>query len=159
MIIEAAPALATLHETPSAEAACLLNSMQEYLKRRLNSSACHAKLGQSADLNVCLSSLTVLDEQTLCTLLMREDFDSPADPGEEDLLKVALGWVERPYRSCDSIDRVLSCIYFAGLPTTTLMYLYENWSGQELCEQLARVANKSEYVTEQMALALERQCR
>lgn len=107
----------------SPAAAELCQSMVEYVALRLDDS------NGPVNRATCL-----LDEHTMIGLLKRPQFDPVFGPASEKaLLRMAVDWAWQPGRTPRAINAVAQQIYWAGIPTKTLMHMDEGSGWDHSC--------------------------
>jgi hypothetical protein len=111
---EATPAAETVRATNASQpaAAQLVESMTTYMMHRLDDS--------NGPVN---RATALLDKATMRRVLQQRSFLESGPSDERDLLHMAVQWSRFSWRLPQDINEVMGDIFFAGVPTMTLMHL------------------------------------
>lgn len=104
------PTLLWIRRNSAASQLC--RSMMDYMMQRLDE--CNGPVNRAAAL---------LDRATVVRLLRRREYESIHGLScEKELLRIAVDWSAQPWREPADMKKVLKQIYWAGVPTRTLLH-------------------------------------
>lgn len=114
------------HEARMPAAALLCESMTRYMLLRLDD-----------DNGPVNRATALLDKATMRRILTQTSFAHRSGPSSERaLLHMAVQWARHPWRLPADINEVMEGIYFAGVPTKTLMHLDtgSGWTREKIAQ-------------------------